>query len=182
MESSPAPTYGVHQPVDLEHVPLQVAQRRVADAHGRVVRARGLHQTAQLSGAGAEPGLDRKVVVQHLHFILEKIRSAFLRDLLRGDFLALELVGRPAAEHDAQRPQDLAAAEGGLRLAADEQDLVHVVVQDRPEAVEIVPREPPGDGVGYAVAEAVRVPVPLSLDDLERFLAVWHACVPDDQQ
>ncbi len=139
--------HGVHQPVDLEYVALQVAEGRVADAHGRVVGSRAFHQTAQLRGARAQPGLDGKVVVQHLYFILQEIRGTFLRYLLRGDFLALELVRRPAAQDDAQRPQDLAAAEGGLRTAADEEDLVHVVVQDRPEAVEIMLREAPGDGV-----------------------------------
>jgi len=55
------------------------------------------------------------------------------------------------------------------------------VMQYCAEMIEIIAGQPAGNGVRYAVAQAVGVPGPLSLDDLKRFLPVRRASVPDDQ-
>jgi len=77
------------------------------------------------------------------------------------------MLSRPPGQEQLDWLQHFAAAKHGTRPAAAEQALVHVVVQDQTEMVEVIARQGAAQFFRQRIADAIRVPCALALDNLD---------------
>jgi hypothetical protein len=82
-------------------------------------------------------------------------------NIVHRDARASMLVGGTAGQIDLDGLEYLAPAEGRPRRAATQQDLVHVVMEDCAEVIEVVAAQSHADMFGDAIADGVRMPSPL---------------------
>ncbi len=152
---------------------LELAQRRIADAHRRVVaepHAGALLAQVEVDEVG-RAGPDERVEPDVAHGVeggdvLAQPLARALDDEL-GDRHArvVERLGRPARDVDLDRLEHAPAAERGLGGAGPQQSLVDVVMQQQALAVEPAQRQ--AEPFGQRIADAVGMAEPLAFDHLD---------------
>jgi hypothetical protein len=101
---------------------------------------------------------------------------------MHGDGRTLVFCGRAASKIDLDRLKHLSAAESWPCGSSAEEDLVHVMVENDPEAIEVVPAEAHADVLSDSIADRVGVAQALALHNLHR-LGAWGPAIArsDDQ-
>jgi hypothetical protein len=110
--------------------------------------------------------LDVPVRVEGREVVTQPGSAGFLNAIFDWQGDTLEVAGRSSGKKDLDRPYHPPAAEVRLIPPAQEERLVDVMVQNDAEALTVEPAQGEARGFSERVANAVRMPGPLALDDL----------------
>jgi len=137
--------------------PVRLGERGVAGADAGVVRPSDASLVEQRFEVGrglpdTTVELDR-VGREFVEVVVDVLPRGVERESVDRDSVPVDGLRRPSAEQDVDGLDDFAAPEGGVRRPGDQLHLVGVVVEDPAELVEVVSREPPGDGLCDPVTE-----------------------------